>query len=256
MKPSSFSYDTLITKYYDNNFNDFINTLSTEEIKNINNVLQKQLTKQVKILNDETDKMNTILECRLRLLHITDGLYKLHFCKSITTLNNKIYKLIELYKTIEITEELICLTTEDKQIPFFDYDFFKSVNEARLHNLITFYKPIIKTIEHYINFLDFKQYIPTNTYYNIANLIAYIFSNYNELIKTNDITIYHKSLFSDLDKYNIPYLNLPVITLRTDDYIQAIITTFITTQKTIECYIKNTKWITDLIDNKYAFEIH
>lgn len=238
-------YDKLIAKHYNNDFNDFVNFLSHEELKAVNNTLQKQLNKQIKTLTDETEHINTIINNRLNTLHIVDGLYKLHFCKSITTLNNKIYKLIELYKTIETTEELICLTTTDKH----------AHNQARLNNLITFYKPIIKTIEHYIYLLEFKIYIPNNSYYNIAHLLAYIFSNYNELIRTNDITTYHKSLFNDLDNYNITYLNLPHIKLQHTQeatkseivYIQSIINAYIHTQKTINYNIKNSKWITDLL---------
>jgi len=240
-----FCYDKLIAKHYNNDFNDFVNILSHEELKAVNNTLQKQLNKQIKTLTDETEHINNIINSRLNILHIVDGLYKLHFCKSITTLNNKIHKLIELYKTIETTEELICLTTTDK---------YKH-NKARLNNLITFYKPIIKTIEHYIYLLEFKIYIPSNSYYNIANLLAYIFSNYNELIRTNDITTFHKSLFSDLDTYKITYLNLPHIILhhkheatkREISYTQSIINAYIDTQKTINYNIKNSKWITDLL---------
>lgn len=231
-----FSYDKIISNYYNNTFNDYINNLSTKEKLYVKNKVNKQLYKQIKLLTKDANYLDFIVNNKLQI-----GICKMErliFSKYISIINNKFTDLIEVYKSLEVIEEVyLALLTNDEEI--------KAHHALRLENLILFYKPIIKTIEKYIMLLDFLKlnfsnytYILPNTQYNIAHLLFHIAYNYSDLIDSNDIRIHHKLLFSDLEQHNITYNDLPKLTLQNENsnnYQQIINSAFSKMESIIEC---------------------
>jgi hypothetical protein len=233
---TQFSYDKIISNYYNNTFNDYIKNLSTKEKLYVKDKVYNQLTKQIKLLTKDANYLNFVVNNKLQI-----GLFKIermHFSKYISVVNNKFTNLIEVYKSLEVIEEVyLTLLTNDEEI--------KAHHALRLENLILFYKPLIKTIEIYIILLDFLKlnfseykYMSSNTEYNIAHLLFNISYKYSDLIDSNDIRIYHKSLFSDLDQYNITYSDLPKINLQNEynnNYQQIINRAYAKMESIIEC---------------------
>jgi hypothetical protein len=233
---TQFSYDKIISNYYNNTFNDYIKNLSTKEKLYVKDKVYNQLTKQIKLLTKDANYLNFVVNNKLQI-----GLFKIermHFSKYISVVNNKFTNLIEVYKSLEVIEEVyLTLLTNDEEI--------KAHHALRLENLILFYKPLIKTIEIYIILLDFLKlnfseykYMSSNTEYNIAHLLFNISYKYSDLIDSNDIRIYHKSLFSDLDQYNITYNELPKINLQNEynnNYQQIINRAYSKMESIIEC---------------------
>lgn len=231
-----FSYDKIISNYYNNTFNDYIKNLSTKEKLYVKNKVNKQLYKQIKLLTKDTNYLDFIVNNKLQI-----GICKMErqiFSKYISIINNKFTDLIEVYKSLEVIEEVyLALLTNDEDI--------KAHHALRLENLILFYKPIIKTIEKYIILLDFLKlnfsnytYILPNTQYDIAHLLFHISYNYSDLIDSNDIRIHHKLLFSDLDQHNITYSDLPKLKLQNENsnnYQQIINSAYSKMESIIEC---------------------
>ena len=231
-----FSYDKIISNYYNNTFNDYIKNLSTKEKLYVKNKVNKQLYKQIKLLTKDTNYLDFIVNNKLQI-----GICKMErqiFSKYISIINNKFTDLIEVYKSLEVIEEVyLALLTNDEDI--------KAHHALRLENLILFYKPIIKTIEKYIILLDFLKlnfsnytYILPNTQYDIAHLLFHISYNYSDLIDSNDIRIHHKLLFSDLEQHNITYNDLPKLKLQNENsnnYQQIINSAYSKMESIIEC---------------------
>jgi hypothetical protein len=183
---TQFSYDKIISNYYNNTFNDYIKNLSTKEKLYVKDKVYKQLTKQIKLLTKDANYLDFIVNNKLQI-----GICKmerLHFSKYISVVNNKFTNLIEVYKSLEVIEEvyLAILTHINKPATSeVINEEIKAHHALRLENLILFYKPIIKTIEIYIILLDFLKlnfsnytYILPNTEYNIAHLLEYITNYY------------------------------------------------------------------------------
>jgi hypothetical protein len=223
MTKSIYIYENIVSNYNNNTLNDIINNLSQEEFNLVKNIVTKQVNKQTKILNDETDYIYNVIENKLQPTSIFNS-NKLFFGKFINVINKKIYMLIDHYVALELTEEILLMLLYGNDA--------KNHNITRLNNLITFYKSIINTLEHYIYLASFKIHIAHNTYNNITSFLTLMFIDYNDVITENNIKLYHKSLFRELNKHNIPYLNLPKIILPSNNYTQTL--------DTEDCYIQIT----------------